>query len=278
MMNDINNIENRLSLFKESIAIEDLVDEYLCEESLDYNPNEFRASIANSIIERFTDIYNLNIISTENGNSTFVISTDQNIKAKKYLHRFLTYKNITGGEGANSDGSVALFERISANAVRYYLGANAKIILVGECGECLTEKVLREISIELNEKSGTFDDLPVRAKDDGVDFISYKPFDNRNIGSIVILGQACVGKHAIDKKPIKDRWKVDYIKYAIRPPLTLLSVVEYLDAGKLKSVHSDFNGAIVFDRGRIMRYYDSSDSTLNADIQSWVITNITEDE
>lgn len=278
-MTDVDALENKLSLLNDSIEFEDIVDDFLCSSGIDNtSPDEFRANAAVTIIKRFRDIYNLDVISSENGHSTLVISTDQTTKAKKYLHRFLTYKNETGGEGASSDGSAALFERISANAVRNYLGGDAKNILVGEGGSRLTEDVLKDITTKLNEAPGVFSNLPERAQDDGVDFITYKPFDGRNTGNIVVLGQACVGRNATNKKPIKKRWKNDYIKFAVHPPLTLLSVVEYMDTEKLKAVHSEFDGAIVFDRGRIMKYFDSSDTKLNTDISDWVETHINDND
>ncbi len=284
-MNEIDRIENGISLLDDVIDFEEIIDEYLSENGLDYgedgidiNPVEFRTDKATSIIERFADIYDFNIITPENGFCTLSLSTNKDVTAKKYLHRFLTYKNKTGGTGANADGSAILFEKISANAVRNYLGDGSQIIQVGEGRERLTEDVLQQIALELNENSGVFNNLPTRAQDDGVDFIVYKPFDDRDIGNVIILGQACVGTHYQNKKEIYQRWKDEYITYAVKPPITLLSVVSYLDSTELKKIHSQFGNSIVFDRGRIMRYYDSSETALNVEIQSWIKENISEDE
>jgi len=284
-MNEIDRIENGISLLDKVIDFEEIINGYLSVNGLDYSedgididPVEFRTDKANSIIKRFSDIYDFNIITPENGFCTLSLSTDENVAAKKYLHRFLTYKNRTGGDGASSDGSAILFEKISANAVKNYLGDGSQTILIGENRERLTEDVLKQIATELNENPGVFNNLPIRAQDDGVDFIVYKAFDDRNIGNVIILGQACVGKHYQNKKEIYQRWKDEYISYAVKPPITLLSIVSYLDSTDLRVIHSQFGNSIVFDRGRIMRYYDSSDIKLNVEIQSWVEKNINEEE
>lgn len=91
------------------------------------------------------------------------------------------------------------------------------------------------------------------------------------------MGQACVGKHYIHKKPIYDRWKSEYIPFAVRPPITLLSVVYFLEPDKLRRVHSDFNNSVVFDKGRILKYFNSTDPELNHKIIQFVDTNINEE-
>ncbi len=261
-------IEDRISLIDSFINFEEIINEYLSETHTDEELQEidilsFRKRQLDSLQYRFIKLYNLNILTSENGYCTLKVNDVLNLNIKNYLHRFLTYKSITGGSNANLDGSAELFEDISANAVKNFLGEGSKSIMIGEGRANLTEDRLKEISLEINENPGIFYNLPNKAKDDGVDFIVYKPIDERNIGNLIILGQACVGKHFKDKKTIYQRWQDEYITFAIKPPTTLLSVVYFLESNKLRNVHSEFGNSIIFDRGRILRYYDTSDENLN---------------
>lgn len=276
-MKEIDIIENRISLLESSVEFKEIIDEYLSEtfdedeiEAMD--KLEFRKNRLSQIQYRFTEMYDLNILSPENGFSILTVEDNEDINIKKYLHRFLSFKSITGGANANADGSAELFENISANSVKKFLGDGAKIIMVGEGRSSLTPERLIQISNLINENEGVHVNLPNRAKDDGVDFIVYKPIDARNIGNLIILGQACVGKHYNDKKVIHQRWQDEYITFAIKPPTTLLSVVYFLEPDKLRQVHSEFGNSIVFDKARIIKYYDTTDTILNNKIIEFVNT------
>jgi hypothetical protein len=278
-MTEINLIENRISLLESPIEFEEIVDDYLSEtfseeEIKAIDKLSFRKDKIEELHNRFTEIYGMDILEPEDGFSILNVKDCERFYAKKYLHRFLSYKCKTGGANASVDGSAELFEKISANAAKNYLGNDAKIIMVGEGRVNLTEERLKQISNEMYENLGVYCNLPNRAKDDGVDFIVYKPFDTRNIGNLVILGQACVGKHYTDKNPIYQRWQDEYITYAVKPPTTLLSVVYFLDADLIRKLHSKFHNSIVFDRGRIMKYYNTADNVLNNQIIDFVTTNI----
>ncbi|MCK0144035.1 hypothetical protein MWU78_00045 [Arenibacter sp. F26102] len=279
MDSPIDVIENRISLLDSIIVFEDIIDEYLSETYTDEEIQEmdilsFRKRQLDSLQYRFAELYNLNVLSPQNGFSILQVKDNVDLNIKKYIHRFLSYKSVTGGSNANADGSAELFEDISANAVKNFLGDGSKVIMVGEGRSNLTIERLNEISNLIVEKPGVYHNLPGRAKDDGVDFIVYKPLDIRNTGNLIILGQACVGKHFEEKKVIHQRWQDEYITFAIKPPTTLLSVVYFLESDKLRSVHSEFGNSIVFDRGRILKFYDISDDLLNTRIIDFVIANI----
>lgn len=274
-MGEIDKIENKISLLDPTIDFQEVIDSYLSEtlpeeEIEEIDILEFRKNQVFSLQYRFGEMYNLSILTPENGFSTLNVLDDDSINVKKYLHRFLIYKTITGGKEANTDGSAELFEYISANAVKNFLGKGAKVIMVGEGRDNLTEERLTSIINDLREKPGRYYNLPNRAKDDGVDFIAYKPLDGRDVGNLVVLGQACVGKYFNEKKAIHQRWEDEYITYAIKPPTTLLSVVHYLESDQLRKVHSEFRNSLVFDRARIIKYYDPSDDDLNGRIVDFV--------
>jgi len=281
-MEEIDIIENNISLLKTSIEFEEVIKDCLSEKFSDDEISEmdmlgYRRDKLNQLQYRFSNIYNLDILSPENGFSILNIDDSEDFKIKRYLHRFLSYKSLTGGKNANVDGSAEIFELISANAAKNYLGDGANIIMVGEGNKALTKIRLKEIVGILQEREGRDYNLPDRAKDDGVDFIVYKSFDSRNVGNIIILGQACVGKYYNNKKSIRDRWKTEYITYSVKPPITLLSVVYYLDEPNLRKVHSEFDNAIVFDRGRIIKYYDTTDVGLSNKIIDFVNKEICEE-
>lgn len=263
-MDEIDVIENKISILDNQIEFEEIIniflsDKYSEDEIQEMDVLGFRKEKGSQINKRFSNIYQLDILTPENAYSVFNVKDGIDFNVKKHLHRFLSHKSLTGGTGSIADGSAELFEYISANAVKNYLGTGSKTIMVGEGKSRLTDVRLNEIVKELYERAGSFDNLPERAQDDGVDFIAYKPIDERNIGSTIVLGQACVGKHAEAKKEIKKRWITEYMNYYIGPPSTLLSVVYYLDETNLKRVHSEFGDAIVFDKGRIMQYYKPGD-------------------
>ncbi len=281
-MGELDCIESKISLLDDIIDFDEIVDDFLSEsfkeedrlqsDEINHKKNYYR-----SLNYRFTTIYNLDILHPDNGYSQLHVNSDNENKVKRYLHRFLTLKDLNGGENANTDGSAELFECISANAVKNYLGQDSNIIMVGEGKSNLTESKLKEIIDQMKEKTGSFCHLPDQAKDDGVDFIVYKPLDPRNVGNNVFLGQACVGKHYQYKRSIADRWRSEYITFAVKPPTTILSVVCFLEQDQLRKVHSNFSGSIIFDRGRILRYYDISDDELNKRIINH-IDNITFEE
>ncbi len=278
-MREIDVIENRISLLEPHIEFEEIIDEFLSEtfpeeEIETINRLEYRKNQLTQLQFRFTEMYNLNILTPENGFSILNVEDNEEVNIKKYLHRFLAFKSETGGTNANIDGSAELFEYISANAVKNFLGEGAEIVMVGEGRSNLTEERLRQISNDIKENEGIFSNLPQRAQDDGVDFIVYKPLDGRNIGNLIVLGQACVGKHYNDKKAIYQRWQDEYITFAIKPPTTLLSVVYFLDSEKLRRAHSQFGNSMVFDRARIIKYYSPTDDDLNKSIIDFVNKNI----
>lgn len=275
-MSEIDKIESKISLLEDCVDFEEIIESVIIDLPTDENDVEvedvleYRKNQAEALLYRFENVYELDILSHEDGYSILSVSNEEKFRVKKYLHKFLVYKNLTGGKDANKDGSAELFEYISANAVKNFLGQGTDIIMVGEGRSNLKEQTLIEITKKLNENKGVYHNLPTRAKDDGVDFIAYKPIDKRNIGNLVVLGQACVGKCFLDKHPIYERWENEYISYAVKPPTTLLSLVNYLDPHDLRSVQSRFRNAIVFDRARIIKYYDVSDETLNKRIIKFV--------
>lgn len=285
-MTEIDAIENKLFLTKDAINFGEAIDDFLSEEysGEEIDKLEFRKDKAEELLYRFNTIYGLDILTPENGYSLLnVIKKDEELKddaflIKRYLHRFLIHKSKMGGTGASSDRSGKLFEAISAQAVKNFLGEGSKIILTGEADDCLSTERLKEIAKVLHEKEGKHHNLPQRAKDDGVDFIVYKPVDDRNVGNLIVLGQSSVGKNYIRKKVIHERWQSEYIPFAVRPPTKVLSVVAYLEEDKLRQAHSDFGNAIVFDRGRIMKYFNTEDTGLNESIIHFVKNNIIENE
>lgn len=279
-MKSIDYVECKLLLTHDEIDFEELVDEYIKDEIIvdskapendDLNNSRYREEIFIKLNNRFVNGYLWNILSISDGYSKLHVKKENDVK--KYLHRFLVYHCENGGQGVKSNGAADLFEKISANAVQSFLGGESKQIIVGEGRDMLKEDLLKDIAASLLEKVGCFNNLPSRAQDDGVDFIVYKDFDLRGVGNIIILGQACIGKHYKTKKPIHKRWKCEYINFAVTP-LCLLSIVHYLDKEKLHEIHSEFSDSIVFDRLRIMKYYNIEDAELNLKIRTFVENNI----
>ncbi len=276
-MKSINEIELEISLLENEIDFNFIIDDYLHENYAD-DEIEVRRLMFNELNNRFEQIYKFhNLIQPTNGYSEILVDHGEAFEAQKNLHFFLCKKEKQGGTNASSDGSAELFEKISLNAVANFLEVSREdCLIIGEGRTNLTEQALDDIVDKLKERKGHYNNLPAKAKDDGVDFIVYKPIDTRNVGNLVILGQACVGKSYTSKKPIKERWLNEYIDFPIHP-LTLLSIVNFKDKDELKKLHSEFHRAIIFDRGRILQYFDYNDMPLNEEIKNYIQSNLLDD-
>ncbi len=168
-MGEIDSIENKLFLTKDSIDFKEVVDEFLGENppEEEIDKLEFRKAKTDALLYRFKTIYGLDILEPQDGCSVFNVKKEDEYLIKRCLHRFLVHKSKRGGTGASSDGSGKLFEEISANAVKNFLGENAKSILTGEAGDNLSPEFLKKITTTLQEKEGVYHNLPPQAKDDG---------------------------------------------------------------------------------------------------------------
>ena len=283
----ISKIEYELSLFEYSINFEELLEKILAEDPDNPdNPNnpdnhnknvslsEKRISYFDALQYRFKDIYDLDILNFDNGDARLTINQEEKFTIKKYLHKFLLHFDNNGATGVQPEIS-KLFEKISMNAVKNYLGKNSKGLLT-PCK--LNKHSLECIAKTLSEQFGTINNLPPHTKDAGVDFIVYKPIDTRKKGNVVILGQATLGRHFHKKKSINiTKWQ-EFIPFAITP-IRCLSIVEYLTSEKLKSEQNEFEKAIVFDRGRLIKYYHpDEDKTLNDEITKFITNSINNNE
>lgn len=171
-------------------------------------------------------------------------------------------KKIRGDE----DGT-KLFERISKDAVKFYLGGEA--IVMGFPNAVNLNQQLVELAEQANEtKSKEREPLPTD-KDKGVDIIAWKPHKDGRSNQIVLLVQAAAGYHWDLKKPIsKVAWS-EFMKWSAKCIFGII-IPTTLDEIKFAKARDDYN--MIFDRVRIYRalmYEGTRDTGLMGEVKRW---------
>jgi len=182
------------------------------------------------------------------------------------LHYFYClYFAVKGGN--NKTAHTNIFEQITDNSLRNYFGTDYSIVTSIGQNSVNLKNAIEKIKDALLEKKGSYEEMPKKAKDGGIDIITYKPVDNRG-NQVVCLTDATVGRHWQSEKRVLnklDYW-VKYIHFKLRP-LTCLSIVHIVEDSDFFSASTD-NG-LMFDRARIMRYY-KGDSSITSTLKTWL--------
>ena len=131
--------------------------------------------------------------------------------------------------GANDfSGGTALFERISGEALKNFI--NGEIFTLGFPLAVGFNKSLDEISKLCYEERGKKADSSY--KDDGVDVVGYKSFNDNRSSNIYVLLQCAAGKHWTAKKPIiMNRWD-KYILWYRENIIQSISTVDFVEQKK----------------------------------------------
>lgn len=151
--------------------------------------------------------------------------------------------------GASDSGNgTKIFELISAHALRNFIdgdvdvfgfpaGENLNIFL-----DKIAEKCLEERGVQANSDY----------KDDGVDAIAYKLFNDGRSGNFYVLLQCAAGIHWSKKKPINvGRW-TNYIRWFNTNLVCSISTVDFVNQRAWSKRVSDFG--IILDRLRIFNF------------------------
>jgi len=160
------------------------------------------------------------------------------------------------GAGDNSSGT-KLFEMVSAYALKNFLDGEVYVLGFPE-GKNLNE-YLDDIANKCLEGRGQ----PAHPdyKDDGVDAIAYKTFDDGRSGNFYVLLQCAAGIHWSKKKPINlGRW-TNYINWFTTNITCSISTVDYVKQREWAKRVSDFG--MVLDRLRIYNYLYKSEVDIN---------------
>jgi hypothetical protein len=172
-------------------------------------------------------------------------------------------------EGNSTQPTVAgkLFERISGEAIKSFLGGSA--IIYG----FPSKQTVEEIAAQMNER---FNYNPTsNFKDRGVDIIAWKPFDDTRESQIVVLMQCAAGQNWRSKLlqvPL-DAW-CQYISWGNKPikGFTTADIVEEKDFHE-----TVVDAGLMFDRTRIYRHTSQGsnfDPDLRNELRGWCETRL----
>jgi len=173
------------------------------------------------------------------------------------------------GNAENSCATGKLFEKISCEAVKNYIGGEAIIYGFPQ------KQTLEEIAYLLNER---FNYNPTsNFKDRGVDIIAWKSFDDSRKSQMVGLFQCAAGynwKKKLLEVPI-DAWR-NYISWSSTLPFKGFTTPVVIDEEIFHE--TTLTGGLMIDRPRLYRYIRSAliaNSALKSELITWCTEKIT---
>jgi hypothetical protein len=211
-----------------------------------------------SILESRANLYKEPIYSISNNRIVPKYSWDQ--IPEYFLCLYYSFN------GANDySGGTGLFEKISAQALKNFL--NGEIFILG----FPTGKSFNDYLDEIGNLC--FEDriLPAHHtyKDDGVDVVGYKSFQDKRSSNLYVLLQCAAGKHWTAKKAIvMNRW-LKYFKWYSDNIIQSISTVDFVENDKWEKHSSSFG--MLIDRLRIYNflYEKNVDPTLRLEVTKW---------
>lgn len=250
---ELNLLKNKKSLSKSKIiSLADGIDEQVIDSWL-------------SKLEWRAPLYKKPLYKVENNKITPNYSWDE--VPEYFLCLFYAFN------GANDNsGGTNLFERISGEALKNFI--NGEIFTLGFPVAMGFNDNLDEVSKLCNEVRGLRADS--NYKDDGVDVVGYKSFNDDRGSNLYVLLQCAAGKHWTTKKPIiMNRWD-RYILWYRENIIQSISTVDYVDKKKWEKNTSTFG--MLLDRLRIYNflYEKDVDTTLRKDVSIWCNDKITQ--
>lgn len=175
--------------------------------------------------------------------------------------------------GANDySGGTGLFEKISAEALKNFLSGEV-FILGFPAGKSFNE-YLDDIGNLCYEDRI----LPAHYsyKDDGVDVVGYKSFDDKRSSNLYVLLQCAAGKHWTAKKAIvMNRW-LKYFRWYSDNIIQSISTVDFVEKTKWEKNSSTFG--MLIDRLRIYNFLYEKDveAALRTEVHQWCNDKITQ--
>lgn len=175
--------------------------------------------------------------------------------------------------GANDySGGTSLFERISAQALKNFI--NGEVFTFGfPAGAGFNNNLDRIPNL-------CFETRNLRAastyKDDGVDVLGYKLFEDQRSSNLYVLLQCAAGKHWAKKKPINMNNWVNYIIWYPDNIIQSISTVEFVQQDIWDKRTSTFG--MLFDRLRIYNflYEKEIEPILRQEVTDWCDKKISE--
>ena len=169
------------------------------------------------------------------------------------------------------DDGTKLFERLSNEAEKLYLGGKAEV--VGFPNKNNLIKQIAAIAEKTSESIGPRKPNP-KDKDKGVDIIAWKPHGDNRHNQIVLLLQCGAGINSSDKKPISVRAWREFINWSA-DPIPGIVIPHIVSIEGFTELRDDYN--LIFDRVRIYKAVYKKplhDTTLRKQILNWCKSNI----
>ena len=168
------------------------------------------------------------------------------------------------------DDGTKLFERLSNEAVKTYLGGEAEVIGFPNKNNLI--KQIASIAQKTSEEIGHRNPRP-KDKDKGVDIIAWKPHGDNRPNQVVLLLQCGAGINFSEKKSISiPAWR-DFMHWSA-DPIKGIMIPHIVSSEELTELRDDYN--LIFDRVRIHKaVYNRqlSDTSLRSQILNWCKNN-----
>lgn len=169
------------------------------------------------------------------------------------------------------DNGTKLFERLSNEAVKTYLGGEAEVIGFPNKNNLL--KQITSIAQKTSEEIGHRNPKP-KDKDKGVDIIAWKSHGDNRPNQIILLLQCGAGINFSEKKTISiPAWR-DFVHWSA-DPIPGIMIPHIVSSEELIELSDDYT--LIFDRVRIYKaVYNRalSDTSLRKQILTWCKNNI----
>ncbi len=173
--------------------------------------------------------------------------------------------------GANDySGGTGLFERISGEALKNFISGET-FVLGFPSGKNFNEYLDEIGDLCFEERL-----MPAHYtyKDDGVDVVGYKSFNDKRSSNLYVLLQCAAGKHWTAKKAIvMNRW-LKYFKWYSDNLIQSISTVDFVEGDKWDKHSSTFG--MLIDRLRIYNflYREDVNPALRNEVKNWCNTKL----
>lgn len=198
------------------------------------------------------------------------LKKDLNYKHELYLMLLVSSK--LNQFGAFQTELTTEFEIISFYALKKFLPPNALIKKFGKNSD-YTGTAIEKIKdlandLNLNTDNHEIDQITKgNTQERGLDLIGWIPFEDQSPNMIIILAQCACGKNWPDKNHDTSRFKNYFRFYKSKPIQSLFIPYSLIDYNQSRFYSSDEieEGCLVFERKRLIEYFDAEDEFNNLD-------------
>ena len=175
-------------------------------------------------------------------------------------------------EHAGIDGT-ALFEELSSEAARKYLGARAESIVFGTAaGKADFPRKVNNLCKQIKEGDGYVNrgEDPPSEQDGKLDIVAWKHFKDRLPGKLIVFGQCKTGTNYKDE--LTQLQPDSFCRKWVRSPLILTPVRMFFVAEALSRsrwANTSYDAGLLFDRCRIVDFCDGISEDVLEKVKAW---------